>query len=76
VRGGKMKGNNLKKLRELSGLSQNKLAKLSGISQAQVSRIESNEQKMSEDLIKQVAQALGVSTDLLLNFKLEVKKKA
>lgn len=65
--------NNLEKLRVLNGLSKNKLAKLSGVSQVQIGRYERGQQ-MTENNIKLLAQALGVTTDLLLGFRLSVEE--
>jgi transcriptional regulator with XRE-family HTH domain len=69
-----MEVNNLKKLRELSGLTQNKLSKLSGIAQSTIWRIENQEQQMTEEVIRKLAQTLKVSTDILLNFRLAEEK--
>lgn len=68
---------NLRKIRELRGLTQNELAKKSGISRVTISRIESGTQ---EDLmvgnLNRIAQALNCQVSELIctkNFEQEVQ---
>lgn len=61
-----MFGERLKQLRESLGLSQRELARLVGISPPNISRYESGKITPTEDVIRQIAEKLSVSTDYLL----------
>ncbi len=59
--------NNIKKLREVKGLSQEKLARLADVANNTLIKMESGEnQNPTLDTLKKVAKALGVSVDDLI----------
>lgn len=62
-----MIGENVKKLREESGLSQKDLSRLLGVSRSAVTLIEANRRKVSADEIVRLCEIFGVSADELLN---------
>jgi transcriptional regulator with XRE-family HTH domain len=59
-------GSRLAKLREDAKMSQSALARTMGISQSAISQLEAGERTPSFDMIRQVAQALGVTPAYLL----------
>lgn len=60
-------GRNIAKIREFRGIKQESLAIDLGISQQAISKLES-EQTISEEKLKQIADALGVTSDTIKNF--------
>jgi len=59
--------NNIKKLREVKGLSQEKLARLADVANNTLIKMESGEnQNPTLDTLKKVAKALGVSIEELI----------
>lgn len=59
--------NNIKKLREVKGLSQEKFARLADIANNTLIKMESGEnQNPTLDTLKKVAKAFGVSVDDLI----------
>jgi len=59
--------NNIKKLREVKGLSQEKLARLADVANNTLIKMESGEnQNPTLDTLKKVAKALDVSVDDLI----------
>jgi len=60
-------GPKISRLRELRGMKQEALASALGVSQQTVSNIERSE-SIEADLLAQVAEILGVSTDAIENF--------
>ncbi len=59
-------GERLRQLREVAGLSQNELAKRAHVPQSVISAVEGERQKsVSLDAASRLADALGVSLDLL-----------
>lgn len=72
-------GEKIRALRLRKGLSQIELAKLAEIYQKNISRYEKGTTDPSASAIKRIADALGVSTDYLLNDaadEIEIKDKA
>ncbi|HMO60729.1 MAG: helix-turn-helix transcriptional regulator [Lacibacter sp.] len=63
-------GQNLQRVRVYLGVKQDALASEAGISQQAISKIEQQEE-IEEGLLKQLADALGVSPELIKNFDLE-----
>jgi|SRR5690606_4401339 len=63
-------GRKISRIRELRGMKQEALASALGISQQAVSNIE-NSEKIEEDTLKKVADALGVSAEGIKNFNEE-----
>ncbi len=62
-------GKRIRKLRDLSGVSQQRLADLLGIKRTTLSQIENGERKVyAEELIK-LSETFGVSVDYLLNLE-------
>jgi transcriptional regulator with XRE-family HTH domain len=59
-------GNRIRHRRESLGLSQTELAKLADTTQSQISKFEQEVSKIDAMVLKQIAAALGVSTDWLL----------
>jgi transcriptional regulator with XRE-family HTH domain len=60
-------GRKIERIRTLRGIKQETLAAKLGITQAAVSKMEQSE-KVSEDKLQQVADALGVTTEAIKNF--------
>lgn len=60
-------GQKIERIREFRGIKQEYLAKRLGISQQQVSKIEQQEE-VEEELLKQIAEILGVSKEAIQNF--------
>lgn len=63
-------GQNLQRVRVYLGVKQDALASDLNMSQQTVSKIEQQEE-IEDDLLKQIADALGVSPELIRNFDLE-----
>lgn len=63
-------GQNLQRVRVYLGVKQDALASDLNMSQQAVSKIEQQEE-IDDDLLKQIADALGVSPELIRNFDLE-----
>lgn len=59
-------GERLHLIRTQRGLTQSELAELVGVEQNHISHIESGRRMMSLSLLREIAQALRVSTDALL----------
>lgn len=57
-----MYGNKIRSLRMLRGYSQEAMADKLGIQQTAYSRIETNQQKLTAELLEKIAAELGVST--------------
>jgi uncharacterized protein len=57
--------NNLRTLRNAAGLTQAELAARVGASQGQIGRLERNHRRLSDDWVKRISDALGISTDSL-----------
>lgn len=62
-----MLGERIKTLRKQKGLSQGELGKLVGLSYAQIGRYETKGMQPAADVLKKIANELGVSPDYLLN---------
>jgi transcriptional regulator with XRE-family HTH domain len=60
-------GQKIERIRLFRGIKQEYLAKKLGISQQQVSKIEKQE-TIEDDMLKQIADALGVTTEVIQNF--------
>ena len=60
-------GGKIERIRMLRGVKQETLAAKLGITQAAVSKMEQSE-KVSDDKLRQVADALGVSAEAIKNF--------
>ena len=60
-------GRKIERIRTLRGIKQETLAATLGITQAAVSKMEQSE-KVGDDRLKQVADALGVTVDAIKNF--------
>jgi len=60
-------GEKVERVRLFKGIKQEYLANKLGISQSQVSKIEKQE-KIEDELLKQIAEILDVSSDVILNF--------
>lgn len=58
-------------LREQAGMSQSALARAIGSSQSAISQIEAGERNPSYDMLRQVAEALGVSVPYLAGAEVE-----
>lgn len=68
-------GDNLKKIRGEKNISQGELADLIGIHATHISRYERNLTSPSIEALKKIANALGVSTDVLVYGTTEEKAK-
>ncbi|MXV49962.1 helix-turn-helix domain-containing protein [Pedobacter sp. HMF7647] len=64
-------GRKISRIRELRGMKQDYLATELGVSQQTVSRIEASE-TVEEDMLKKIADVLGVSAEAIHNFSEEV----
>ena len=62
---------NLKKARELKGLSQTELAKRSGLQPSAVSHFETGRRAPSFDNLKRLADTLEVTTDFLIGREID-----
>jgi transcriptional regulator with XRE-family HTH domain len=60
-------GQKIERIRLFRGIKQEYLAKKLGISQQQVSKIEKQE-TIEDEMLKQIADALGVTTEVIQNF--------
>ncbi len=58
---------NIRKLRQWKGYSQQKMADKLSISQAAYCDLESGQTKVSDEKLSKIAEALGVSTDIIEN---------
>jgi transcriptional regulator with XRE-family HTH domain len=63
-------GRKISRIRELRGMKQETLAAELGISQQAVSKMEQNE-RVEEEVLEKVAKALGVSSEVIKNFREE-----
>ncbi|MDO4225553.1 MAG: helix-turn-helix transcriptional regulator [Bergeyella zoohelcum] len=60
-------GDNIKRIRKTSGVSQQELADMSGVSKAQISRLENGEQNNPQiNTIVAIASNLGVSVEEII----------
>lgn len=59
--------NNLRRLRARSGMTQEELARRAGISRVYLARLEFGQQDPRVSIVVRLAQALDVSTDMLMN---------
>jgi len=64
-------GRQISRIRELCGIKQEALAIAMGISQQSISKIESSE-NIKENKLEDVAKALGVTKEVILNFSDEI----
>lgn len=55
----------IKKFRDLRGFSTTELSKLTGISQSTISKLENGKRKVDIELLRKIAEALGISVDRL-----------
>ena len=62
---------NLKKIREIKGLSQTELAKRSGLQPSAVSHFETGRRAPSFDNLKRLADTLEVTTDFLIGREID-----
>ena len=62
---------NLKKIREIKGLSQTELAKRSGLQPSTVSHFETGRRAPSFDNLKRLADTLEVTTDFLIGREID-----
>ena len=62
---------NLKKIREIKGLSQTELAKRSGLQPSAVSHFETGRRAPSFDNLKRLADILEVTTDFLIGREID-----
>jgi transcriptional regulator with XRE-family HTH domain len=61
-------GSKIRKVREIKGISQQYLADKIGVSQVAVSKIEKGEIKVDDKLLENIANALEVDKETILNF--------
>lgn len=61
-------GDNIRKIRDLKGLSQEYLANKLGVSQTAIHNLESNETKITLDRLKKIASILEVTPEQILEF--------
>ena len=64
-------GTRLAEIREDAGLTQSGLARKVGTSQSAISQIEAGERNPSYEMIRQLAEALGVTPGYLIDAKVE-----
>jgi transcriptional regulator with XRE-family HTH domain len=64
-------GERLTQIREDAGLTQSALARAVGTSQSAISQIEAGERNPSYEMIRQIAEALGVSPSYLVGGEVE-----
>jgi len=62
-------GKRIKKLRQLSGISQEKLSKMLGVSRPTISQMENNERKINADELIKLSKIFNISIEELLNLK-------
>ena len=62
-------GKRIKRLRELSGITQEELSKMIGISRPTMSQLENNERKINADELIKLSEIFNISIDELLNIK-------
>lgn len=62
-------GHKIKKIRELRNLKQESLANALNVSQKTISKIEHGELKVSDEKLAQIAKAMDVSKEDILNFE-------
>jgi len=69
--------NNLRKIRQLKGLSAADIARKIGVTQTSYYRYEKGEQTLSAEILAKLADAMGVTTDQILGREeiTEVKKE-
>lgn len=67
---------NIKALRERRGMTQKSLGEVIGVSQQIVSRMEKNRNTIQADVLVQLADYFGVSTDVVLGYQGEDKRLA
>ena len=65
----------LKELRERKGLSQSALGKLVGLGQTHISRLESGTKGVSNEKLRAIAEALGVTVSDLLGDALNIARR-
>jgi len=65
----------LKEARAKKGVSQSKLAKIIGVHVTNISRYERGENKPTSDVLTKLANALGTTTDFLMDGSLNDKAK-
>lgn len=59
-------GDNMKKIRLEKGMSQGDICRELGLDRAYISNVENGKQNLTISTMEKVAQALGVSVDILL----------
>lgn len=64
-------GQRLAQIREDAGLTQSALARAVGTSQSAISQIEAGDRNPSYEMIRQIAEALGVTPSYLVGGKVE-----
>ncbi len=64
-------GKRIAEIREHSGLTQSALARSIGTSQSAISQIEAGDRNPSYDMLRQISDALGVTTAYLVGAKVE-----
>lgn len=64
-------GKRIAEIREQAGTTQSGLARAIGTSQSAISQIEAGDRNPSYDMLRQIAQALGVSTAYLVGASIE-----
>jgi transcriptional regulator with XRE-family HTH domain len=64
-------GKRIAEIREQGGLTQSGLARAIGTSQSAISQIEAGDRNPSYDMLRQIAEALGVTTAYLVGAKVE-----
>jgi transcriptional regulator with XRE-family HTH domain len=64
-------GKRIAEIREQAGLTQSALARSIGTSQSAISQIEAGERNPSYEMLRQIADALGVSTPYLVGAEVE-----
>lgn len=67
-------GPRIAQIREDAGFSQSSLARAVGSSQSAISQIEAGERNPSYEMLRQIAEALGVSTPYLVGAEVEQLK--
>ena len=68
-------GERIARLRKEKGWTQNDLAEKTGLIQSLISSYETNRLKLSAEMAARFAQVLNISTDTIIGFKLNEKKK-
>jgi transcriptional regulator with XRE-family HTH domain len=67
-------GPRIAQIREDAGFTQSSLARAIGTSQSAISQIEAGERNPSYEMLRQIAEALGVSTPYLVGAEVETLK--